>query len=54
MVVLPGGKSKVIYASTSGFHAVDMDTGVVQSIYIPPTAVSRTIDVFIYHNFIWF
>lgn len=40
MVNVGGGKSKVIYASTSGFHAIDMDSGVVQSIYIPPTAVS--------------
>ena len=54
MVVLPSGKSKVIYASTSGFHAVDMDTGVVQSIYIPPIAVSMTIDLFIYYKSIGF
>ena len=40
MVHMPGGKSKVVYASTSGFHAVDMDTGVVQNIYIPAAAVS--------------
>ncbi|XP_019864172.1 PREDICTED: misshapen-like kinase 1 [Amphimedon queenslandica] len=38
MVHMPGGKSKVVYASTSGFHAVDMDTGVVQNIYIPAAA----------------
>lgn len=40
MVHMSGGKSKVVYASTSGFHAVDLDTGVVQNIYIPAIAVS--------------
>lgn len=40
MVHMSGGKSKVVYASTSGFHAVDLDTGIVQNIYIPAIAVS--------------
>lgn len=47
MVHMPGGKSKVVYASTSGFHAVDMDTGVVQNIYIPAAAVSAV------NTFVW-
>ena len=40
MVVTSAGKAKVVYASSSGFHTVDMDSGAVQSIYIPPSAVS--------------
>jgi hypothetical protein len=39
MIHLPGGKSKVIYASTSGFHSVDLETGVIQNIYVPVAAV---------------
>ena len=38
MVVTTAGKAKVVYASTSGFHTVDMDSGAVQSIYIPASA----------------
>jgi misshapen/NIK-related kinase len=38
MIHLPGGKSKVIYASTSGFHSVDLETGVIQNIYVPVAA----------------
>ena len=40
MVVTSAGKPKVVYASTSGFHTVDLDSGAVQSVYIPPAAVS--------------
>ena len=41
MVHMASGKSKVVYASTSGFHTVDMDTGIVQNIYVPSNAVSN-------------
>ena len=34
------GKSKVIFASTSGFHSIDVESAVVQNIYIPASAVS--------------
>lgn len=35
MVLETSNKTKVLYASTVGFHAIDLETGTVQDLYIP-------------------
>jgi len=40
MIAETGSKTKVLYASIAGFHAIDMETGVVLDLYVPSSARS--------------
>lgn len=40
MIAETGNKTKVLYASIAGFHAIDMETGSVLDLYVPSAARS--------------